>query len=430
MLVKMKKIIILIWIVLFCSLGHITQAAEAIMADQELSLQQCIEIALDNHPSLQAAGAAITQAESRIGQARSGYLPQVGFSSGYSRIGPPATALRSDPYNAYSHTLNLNQTLFDFGKTWTQVDISTLQTQATRNDYQDVRASVIYGVKQAFYNVVKSAMSAKVAQETVKQFEEYYQIAKTFYETGRTSKIDVTSAEVNLTNSRIQLLSAQNALKLGQASLNKAMGISSAPFYRVLEEFSPDMDELSFEEALSRALNNRADLQSFEKRRLALEKQVDLARKHYLPVLSGGAAYGYSGDDTSMNDSWNIGVSLAVPIFSGLSTKYAVDEAKAGARAAKSNEEALRQAISLDVQSAWLNRTEAFERISAGKVIVRQSEENLELARGRYATGVGSSIEITDAMIQLNNAKMIYIAALADFSIAQAGLEKAMGAIQ
>jgi len=79
------------------------------------------------------------------------------------------------------------------------------------------------------------------------------------------------------------------------------------------------------------------------------------------------------------------------------------------------------------VQSAYLNRKEAFERIEAGRIIVRQGEENLELARGRYATGVGSSIEITDAMIKLNNAKLTYISALSDFSVAQARLEKAIG---
>jgi outer membrane protein TolC len=58
---------------------------------------------------------------------------------------------------------------------------------------------------------------------------------------------------------------------------------------------------------------------------------------------------------------------------------------------------------------------------------VRQAEENVELAKGRYETGVGNSIEITDAMIKLNNAKMTYITALSDFSVAQARLEKAIG---
>jgi len=144
-------------------------------------------------------------------------------------------------------------------------------------------------------------------------------------------------------------------------------------------------------------------------------------------VLSGNAAYGYAGDDTSMDKSWNVGVALAFPLFSGLSTKYAVDEARANLDVARANEESLRQSVYQEVQSAWLNRREAFERIEAGRIIVRQAEENVELAKGRYETGVGNSIEITDAMIKLNNAKMTYITALSDFSVAQARLEKAIG---
>ena len=128
-----------------------------------------------------------------------------------------------------------------------------------------------------------------------------------------------------------------------------------------------------------------------------------------------------------MDKSWNAGVALTFPLFTGLSTKYAVAEARANLDIAKANEESLRQTIYLEVQSAYLNRKEAFERIETGRIIVRQAEENLELARGRYATGVGSSIEITDAMIKLNNAKLTYISAVSDFSVAQARLEKAIG---
>jgi len=87
----------------------------------------------------------------------------------------------------------------------------------------------------------------------------------------------------------------------------------------------------------------------------------------------------------------------------------------------------LKQNVSLEVESAYLSMKEAEERISAGKTVIRQAEENLELARGRYSAGVGNHIEITDAMISLNNARMTYITALSDYSIGQAGLQKAMG---
>ena len=421
-----KKIFSLI--ILILAFGQSTWAADSIQKGDILTLQYCLDTALKNHPALNAATGVIRQSESKIGQARAGYYPQINLQSGYTRSGTSAVSLKSDPYNYYSNALGLNQTLFDFGKTWTQVDIASLNKESAKADYQDVTATVIYGVKESYYSFLKAKMSETVAGETVNQFQEHYDVAKTFFETGKSSKIDVTSAEVNLSNARIQWISAQNAMRIARVNLNKAMGVISSPEYNIQETFPLEQRNISFDSALAQAYENRPDILSTRLKKDALEKSIDLNKKGYLPVLSGNAAYGYAGDDKSMDKSWNVGVALTFPLFSGLSTKYAVEEARANLDVAKANEESLRQKVYLEVQSAWLNRREAFERIEAGRIIVRQAEETIELARGRYATGVGSSIEITDAMIKLNNAKMTYITALSDFSVAEANLEKVIGA--
>jgi TolC family type I secretion outer membrane protein len=420
-----KKNLLLVLLLIIS--GQTLQAAETIQKGDILTLQQCINTALKNHPAINAAAGTIRQSESKIGQARAGYYPQINIQSDYSRIGQAPTSLRSDPYNYYSNSLNLNQTLFDFGKTSSSVDIQILTKQSAEADFQNTAASLVLGVKEAYYSFLKAKMSEIVAKETVNQFQQHFDVAETFFETGKSSKIDVTSAEVNLSNARIQLISVQNALHIARVTLNKAMGLISAPEYDVEEQFYLEKISISFETALAQAYENRPDLLSTGLKKEALEKGIDLNKKGYLPVLSGNAAYGYAGDDTSMDKSWNVGVALAFPLFSGLSTKYAVDEARANLDVARANEESLRQSVYQEVQSAWLNRREAFERIEAGRIIVRQAEENVELAKGRYETGVGNSIEITDAMIKLNNAKMTYITALSDFSVAQARLEKAIG---
>lgn len=425
-LIMNKKIILLIVLILLT--GKTLWSADVIQKGEVLTLQNCVDIALKNHPAIDAAAAVIRQSESKIGQASAGYYPQISFQSGYTRVGPASMSIRSDPYNHYTNTLNLNQTLFDFGKTATSVDIQKLVKQSAEADLQDTAALLILNVKEAYYSFLKAKKSEAVAVETVNQFQQHFDVANMFFETGKSSKIDVTSAEVNLSNARIQLISAQNALRIARVNLNKAMGVISAPEYDVREEFHLEQADISFDAALAQAYKNRPDILSTSLKKDALEKSVDLNKKGYLPVLSGNADYGYAGGDASMYQSWSVGVALTFPLFTGLSTKYAVEEARSNLDIATANEESLRQTIYLEVQSAWLNRKEAFERIEAGRIIVRQAEEALELARGRYATGVGSSIEITDAMIKLNNAKMTYITALSDFSVAEAKLEKAIGA--
>lgn len=419
-----------IFILIFLFILHTNHvwSADMIKKGDVLSLEQCVNMALTNHPVINAAAGLIRQSDAKIGQARAEYYPQIRLQSGYSRIGPAAMSLNNPSHNQYTNTLILNQTLFDFGKTSTWIDIRKLGKQTAEADFQNTRSAVTFSVKEAYYTLLKAKMSEIVAAETVAQFQRHLDVAKTFFETGRSSKIDVTSAEVNLSNARIQWISAQNAMHIARANLNNAMGVSSAPAYSVREDFHPAPLDISFEDALSRAYENRPDILSANLKIDAMKKTIDLNKKGYLPVLTGSADYGYAGSDTDMYQSWSAGVFLSFPFFTGLSTKYAIEEAKANLHIAASNEEALRQAVYLEVQSAWLNSREAFERIEAGRIIVRQAEEALELASGRYATGVGNFIEITDAMIKLNNAKMGYINTLSDFEIAEALLEKAIGA--
>jgi outer membrane protein TolC len=99
-----------------------------------------------------------------------------------------SSAQITDQYNYYSNALSLNQTLFDFGKTAAAVDIQKLAKQSAEADYQDTAALLVLNVQAAFYALHKAKMSRTVAQETLKQFQEHFEIARTFFETGKISK--------------------------------------------------------------------------------------------------------------------------------------------------------------------------------------------------------------------------------------------------
>jgi len=416
-------------VLLICSNAF---GAEQIKSGDVLNLQQCINIALRQHPNLFAAAATIRAKESKIGQARANYFPQLSLQSGYDRIGPSSSSSlsRSDPYDRYSSYLNLSQNIFDFGKTSTQVEIQSLNKESSEADLLDARSLVIYNVKQYYYGFLQGKMSRDVARETVSSFQQHYEIAQAYFEAGKSSKIDVTSAEVSLSNARILLVKAENALRIAKVNLNNAMGITNAPEYEIKDVLSYSPYYMPLTEALQNAYKNRPDLLSVARKKEGLEKTIELNKKEYLPTLSGNASYGYASDDLSINNdnkSWNVGASLTFPLFTGFSTKYQIQEARANLDVLTANEDALMQNVALEVESAYLSMKEAEERIAAGKTIIRQAEENLELARGRYSAGVGNHIEITDAMISLSNARMTYINALSDYMLAQAGLQKAMG---
>lgn len=400
---------------------------------ETLGLERCIEIALKEHPAIRAAAHTLKAGESRVGQAKSGYYPQVGGTAGYSRTDPAATTsgrLSSNAgsiYDSYASSVGLSQNIFDFGKTSTQVRIQDLNLEASRADMNHTSAQVVFGVRQAYWGLLRARRNRDVASEVVLQYEQHLGRARGFFDIGLKPKFDVTKAEVDLSNARLNLLRAENALRLAQVALNNAMGLPEPPDYDIRDSLAFQRVTVDLEQALKQAYDRRPDLGSILAKKKSLQETIALQQKGYYPSVTGNASYGWGGDSFPLNRGWSFGASLSIPMFSGFSTKHLVDEARANLDVLKANEETLRQGIFLEVKQAWLNLQEAADRIAAAEIVVRQAAENLDLANGRYAAGVGNPIEVTDALVAESNAKTNFIAALYDYKMAQATLEKATG---
>jgi outer membrane protein TolC len=411
----------------------LSAAAETpINQGETLELDRCIEIAVKSHPTIRAAAHTLKAGESRVGQAKSGYYPQISGSAGYSRIDPSSTAGRSvtrpGAYDSYSSSVNLSQNIFDFGKTAAQVQIQTLNLDSSRFDFDSAVASVVFGVRQSYWGLLRAQRNRNVGMEVVGQYEQHLNRAKGFFEVGMKPKFDVTKAEVDLSNAKLNLLKAENALRLAQAALSNAMGLAEAPDYRILDSLDFQPAAVDLDAMLQRAYDRRPDLLAVLAKKKSLEESIVLQKKGYTPYVTGAAGYGWGGDSFPLDQGWSVGATLNVPLFSGFSTRYQVEEARANLDVLKANEETLRQGVFLEVKQAWLNLQDAADRIGAAEIVVRQAAENLDLANGRYAAGVGNPIEVTDALVAQSNAKTNHIAALYDYKMAQATLEKATGA--
>ena len=287
---------------------------------------------------------------------------------------------------------------------------------------------IVLNVKNAYYNLLQTERNRDVAVDTMKQFQQHLDQANAFFRIGTKPKFDVTKAEVDLGNARLNVLKAENAVRVARITLKDVMGIPENADFAIVDNLAFQKSDLQLNDVLNTAYSNRPDLRSVIAKREAAENSIDLAQKGYYPTLSGSAGYGYSGTDFPLGNGWNAGATLNFPLFTGLSTKYQVDEAKANLEILKANEDSIRQAIILDVQQAYLNVQDTAEQISMAEMTVLQAKENYDLASGRYRTGVGNPIEVADATITLNNARANFNTALYNYKIAQAALEKSIGA--
>lgn len=419
---------------------------DEIRAGETLTLDRCIRTALRKNPSIVAAVNTVEGGRSRVGQARAAYYPQVSASAGYGKSRSTletfdhttgvTTELAPATAGVYSGTVSLRQTLYDFGRTSSSVDISKYNLEADRSDLNVTQDEVILDVKQAYYGFLQAKRSRDVAADVIKQFQLHLDQAKGFYEVGTKAKIDVIKAEVDLSNAKLSLINAENALNIARITLNNVMGAPDAPDdYAVEDNLSFQRYTITQEDATARAFENRPDLKSLVAQRRAAEENVGLQRSGYLPILSGTANYTKLQTDvdspplleTDYSKSWDGGVLLTVPLFSGFLTRHQVAEAKANLYVLRANEESLRQQVLLGVRQAFLNLQAAEASISTAELAAKQARENLDLANGRYAAGVGSPIEVSDAFATYVAVQASYTNALYQYRIAQANIEKAMG---
>jgi outer membrane protein TolC len=402
-------------------------------AGNVLTLDEAIQIALENHPSIMTSKERIGAQQAVVGQQMAAYYPTMNLSNFYQTgtqtAGAPTTDRAQDRYQSQA---NLAMTLYNFGKREATVQSARDTLDATNFNYKTTVDSIIFGVKQAYFTYLGLRALVKVREEIVKSRELLARQAQGFYEVGTRARIDVARAESNLYLSQADLITAQNAVKIAWATLKNAMGVRDLPERPLAEDVTMTPAPYTLDQAKQIAFASRPELKSFDAQRKAQDQTIAAARRGHLPDLIFDANHRYSGSSFDgsgafVRPSWQIQTSLIFPIFEGFRTANRVEETLRNYYVIKSQEELQRQQVALDVEQAYLRLVELQERIKANESAVNAAKENLDLANGRYQVGVGSIIEATDAQTLYADAQTTYIRTLYDYKIAEAQLTRAIG---
>lgn len=396
------------------------------------TLTECIEIAVQQHPSLKAAGASVEAGHQRVWEAASNYLPQVSANynanrrrtSNAARTGGFGPGI-AQTFNFYSTGIGFTQVLFDFGQTLASIRSAQAAEQSLEADLSTQRDTVVLNVKQSYFNLLAAIRLLKVADDTVHQSQKHLEQAQGRYDVGMAPKFDVTNVQVQLAQAELNQVTARNNVAVAREMLRNALGLVGPLDFDIVDDFGARRVQISSEEALALAYDKRPELQSIQAQERSTEQQIASLQRNYLPNLSGNGAYNWTGNDYPLQSSWTVGAVVNLSIFNGGLTVAQVAEQKANLSNLKFNEDVLRQNIALEVRQAVLNLQQAAESIRVAEKGLQQAHENLDLADGRYKTGVGNIIELTDAQTSLTTAEANYVQALYGYQNFVAAVEKA-----
>ena len=397
----------------------------------DMTLDKCIELALGNNPQINAAFHDILASDSRIKQVWSNYFPQVSWQTGYTRIRQLQLSDALGKNLTFNYFIlgqvTLQQMLYDFGVTQNQATIKRLDYEAYKTTLGATINDVIYQTKDAYYNLLYTFENKRVAEDTVKKFEMFYNQAKAFYEIGMNPKVDVTIAEVNLSNAKLQLIQADNAVNLAVARLNNVMGVPFIDKYNVQERLKYQPVDITFNQSIEIARYARPELKLAELKVESANQTLKLVKKSYFPTLSIEGQLQIGGKSWTSNHGYNLGGYLNFPTVNGMLIKNEIQEARYLYDKEIANAKNTQNQIYLEIQNAYLMLEEKKNQMPVAMLGVKQAKENYELSYGRYRVGEANPTELKDAQINYQQAQLSYYNALYQYNSAKASLEKAIG---
>ena len=397
----------------------------------DMTLDKCIELALGNNPQINAAFHDILASDARIKQVWSNYFPQVSWQTGYTRIRQLQLSDALGKNLTFNYFIlgqvTLQQMLYDFGVTQNQATIKRLDYEAYKTTLGATINDVIYQTKDAYYNLLYAFENKRVAEDTVKKFEMFYNQAKAFYEIGMNPKVDVTIAEVNLSNAKLQLIQADNAVNLAVARLNNVMGVPFIDKYNVQERLKYQPVDITFNQSIEIARDARPELKLAELKVESANQTLKLVKKSYFPTLSIEGQLQIGGKSWTSNHGYNLGGYLNFPTVNGMLIKNEIQEARYLYDKEIANAKNTQNQIYLEIQNAYLMLEEKKNQMPVAMLGVKQAKENYELSYGRYRVGEANPTELKDAQINYQQAQLSYYNALYQYNSAKASLEKAIG---
>lgn len=405
----------------------------AVSKSDELTLADCLELALSNNPKIKSAYANVAKVKESKVQTLSNYSPTLSTNTSLTRnkmdtSGFPA-GFNVKPYTRYLlGTISLSQLVYDFGVTQNQYTINKLDWEMSKQNVEAVVNEVVCEVKDAYYNLLYALSAKQVRQETVEQYQQMYDQAKAFYEIGTRPRVDVTIASSNLADARANYIEASNAVDLAVSKLNNVMGTPFIEPYVVDTSMPYQATDITMKQAIEIANKARPDLKTALYQIQRAEQNVKLYKKSYMPSLSVGANLSMGGRHNFVDNTWyDFGGYFSFPVINPVLITSQIKQAKAELEQQKFDTKNSVNNIYYEIQSAFVRVTDTSQRIVASKLAVQEARESYELSQGRYKAGVCDAIELKEAQISYENAKLAYISNVYEYNSAKATLEKAIG---
>lgn len=400
-----------------------------------LTVAEAVALALREQPSIDVAQGNVESARGRTEQVRAGLRPTVTATGSAGRNesirggtsnGSGSTGANNTSGWSTQSGVTVSQLLFDFNRTRDQVrQQAALQNAATQN-LSRAKLDVVADVKGRYYDYLQNRRLTTVAEGNVANRQAQLALAQANLNAGIGAPADVVQAKTNLADAVQSLVVARNTEDLSRFALALAIGVDPLTPITVTDGDEPQVDKADPLGLVTVALTRRPEVLQARETLRAAQLGVGVAKRTNAPSL--GLALGYNArgqNDPLTNQTATATLTLSWPIENGGLTAGRTEEARGNQRTAEAQLRQTTLTVTTEVSQAYLNLSNAEQRLTLANVQLANAQEGVRLAEGRYRGGVGTFLEITNAQNLLFTAQRAVEQARGDISRARAALRRA-----
>ena len=384
----------------------------------ELTLQQALELALNNSPHLAATAWAVRSAEARAFQA--GLPPNPKFQAEIEEFGG-SDELRS--FDAAEYTLILGQSIELGGKRKKRAHVAALERNLAGWDYESRRLDLLRDVRQAFTDVLAAQEGLSLTEDLFILAEELLQTVEKRVEAGAASSVEKMKAEIELFSLRIELEQQKRNLGAARKRLAALWGSTSTPFTLAVG----DMELLSSVPSEKKLVDHIASNPDIARSLVELEQReaaLKLEQASRMPdvTLIGGLKWLNGIDD----QAFVAGVDVPLPLYDR--NQGGIREAQYEVAKAREMSRATKLTLESSLVSAHQQLLNAYRgALTLKNELLPRARESFEKTNEGYQQGRFRYLDVLDAQRTLFEAKGQYIETLANYHKAVALIESLLG---
>lgn len=427
----------------FCSILLIF--GSSVMAQQAqdsiiISLDQAIEIALEENNSIKIADLTIE---------KSGYSKKGTYAALYPNISASGSYQRTIKKQVMAMDFNGNAMEIEVGKwnnvnagisasmplinaqLWQSLKLSALDVEIAVEQARSSKISMIKQVKQAFYAVLLAQQVYDVYKDVYDNAAKNYEHTEQLYNSGKSSEYEYLRAQVNVKNAEPNVYSSLMAIDLAIWQLKAVMGVDLAAKIGVQGNIDQYKDDMMSYKMTETNLDNNTTLAQLQLQNKQLERTIKMTKYQYIPTLAASFSYSYIAMGDDFKFKWNpysvAGLSLNIPIFDGFSKHNNIKQYKATQDILQLNIEDTERNLKIAFKNYENQIATYMKNYTAAESTLEVAQRSYDIAEKMYELGKATLLELNDAQLALVQAQLTMSQAVYNFMVTKASIEELAG---